>query len=392
MKPPLSALLPRPAHASRDGGAIRMHHLLAALVPAFRVRAFVLSAAGGASGEFPSGVDVVEIPHRAGPWRRAAAAGAGILGGAYPERIYRSSALEEALARAAATERPAWVVALSYHLGIAALRSGAPAWIDFQNLDSEIWRRLGETASRAAVRAFARNQSPRVEALERRLVREAGGISCVSMRDARALEAFSPRTAPLTVPNGVDLSRFAFRAEPAAEELLFFAGDLSWPPNAEGIRWFRDRVWALVRSRRPEARAEILGRGAPRDLLARRDEGLRFLGEGEDAREHWKHASVAFVPLLAGGGTRLKILEAAACGVPVVSTPVGAEGLDLVPGSEIAVAETPEAFADAIASLLSQPDARRRQAAAARRRVESRYDWTPIGEAFARELLRRSAR
>jgi hypothetical protein len=193
MKPPLSALLPRPAHASRDGGAIRMHHLLAALVPAFRVRAFVLSAAGGASGEFPSGVDVVEIPHRAGPWRRAAAAGAGILGGAYPERIYRSSALEEALARAvAANGRPgSWRSLITWVS--AALRSGAPAWIDFQNLDSEIWRRLGETASRAAVRAFARNQSPRVEALERRLVREAGGISCVSMRDARALEAFSPR-------------------------------------------------------------------------------------------------------------------------------------------------------------------------------------------------------
>jgi glycosyltransferase involved in cell wall biosynthesis len=392
MKPHLYALLPRPAHASRDGGSIRMHHLLAAVAPVFRVRAFVLASLGAARGEFPASVEVVEIPHRAGRWRRAAAAGAGLFSGAYSERLYRSRALDRALAHAVTAERPAWVVAFSYHLGPAALRSGAPAWIDFQNLDSEIWSRLGKTASRSAVRAFARNQAPRVAALERRLVAAVDGISCVSARDARAIEALSPRAAPLTVPNGVDLLRFAFRAEPASEELLFFAGDLSWPPNAEGIRWFRERVWPLVRRQRPQARVEVLGRGAPRDLVARRDEGFRLLGEGEDARAHWREAAVGIVPLLAGGGTRLKILEAAACGVPVVSTAVGAEGLDMVPGSEIALAETPEAFADAIATLLSQPDARRRQAAAARRRVESRYDWAPIGDAFARELLRRSAR
>src|SRR5262245_11230595 len=212
MKPSLYALLPRPAHASRDGGAIRMHHLLAALAPVFRVRALVLTSPDAARGEYPAGVEVSEIPHRVGRWRRAGAAGAGLLSGAYSERLYRSRALDDAIAGAVATERPAWVVALFYHLGPAALRSGAPAWIDFQNLDSEIWSRLGNTASRAAVRAYARVQSPRVAALERRLVGKADGISCVSARDARALEALSPRTAPLVVANGVDLSRFAFRA------------------------------------------------------------------------------------------------------------------------------------------------------------------------------------
>jgi glycosyltransferase involved in cell wall biosynthesis len=100
-------------------------------------------------------------------------------------------------------------------------------------------------------------------------------------------------------------------------------------------------------------------------------------------------AAVAVVPLLAGGGSRLKILEAAASGVPVVSTAVGAEGLDFVADREIAIHDQPEAFADAVARLLADPAAARSQAAAARARVEALYDWKRIGPRFARALAGR---
>ena len=99
---------------------------------------------------------------------------------------------------------------------------------------------------------------------------------------------------------------------------------------------------------------------------------------------------MAVVPLLSGGGTRLKILEAAACGVPVVATSVGAEGLDLAAGQEILLADEPEAFASAVAGLLADPETRRRQADAARARVELQYGWKQICESFARELVRRA--
>jgi glycosyltransferase involved in cell wall biosynthesis len=100
---------------------------------------------------------------------------------------------------------------------------------------------------------------------------------------------------------------------------------------------------------------------------------------------------VAVVPLQAAAGTRLKILEAAACGVPVVSTSVGAEGLELWDGSEIRIADDPEDFARAVTGLLADGDARRRQAVAARHRVEQLYAWDSIGRSFSRELLRRRA-
>src|SRR5439155_27379068 len=105
----------------------------------------------------------------------------------------------------------------------------------------------------------------------------------------------------------------------------------------------------------------------------------------------WRRAAVAIVPLLTGGGTRLKILEAAACGVPVVATPVGAEGLDFADGDEIAVASGAPEFAAAIARLLTEPGARPLQATAAPRRVEGQYGWAAIGRRFGEMLRERTA-
>jgi glycosyltransferase involved in cell wall biosynthesis len=390
MKPLLVSLLARPPHPWRDGSAIRNFHLLAALGAEFRVRALALRAPHLPAGEYPPGIEATELEQAPRGSRRVRAVLRSLAGREpYAVLLYRSPAQEAALRAEISRERPAWVLAHGYHMGPAAARGGAPWWIDFHNLDSEIWARVGQTSSPVA-RAFARSQAPRVASLEARLAADAGGMSCVSERDARALAGIAPGRPVSVVPNGVDLSRYQFRAEPAGDEILFFVGDLSWPPNAEGIRWFRDDVWPRVAASRPQARVEILGRGAPRDLHSVGDR-FRLLGEGGDTRPLWERAAVAVVPLLAGGGTRLKILEAAACGVPVVATPVGAEGLELEPGVEISIGSGAESFAEEIRRLLSDPEARRLQAAAARRKVEKLYDWAAIGAAFARELRGRGA-
>ena len=305
-----------------------------ALAGEFRVRAFALvdpDPDRRYAGEAPPGVELESVPQTPRGRRRAAAlAGSLVGGGAYSARLYRSALLERRLAVAAREERPAWVLAHSYHVAPAALSTGAPVWIDFHNLDSEIWKRVAETAGSPARRAFARLQAPRVARLESELAAAASGISCVSERDAGAIRALGARAVPIVAPNGVDLERYAMRAAQPEGEVVFFVGDLSWPPNAEAVRWLRDRVWPELVRRRPKARAEILGRGAPPDLAPHASgNGFVLLGEGGDTRPHWARASVAVVPLLAGGGTRLKILEAAASGVPVVATPVGAEGLEL---------------------------------------------------------------
>jgi glycosyltransferase involved in cell wall biosynthesis len=392
MKPLLFSVLPRPPHSSRDGLAIRNYHLLAALSREFRVRAFSLldPARAYGRGEVPE-VEIEWVAQARRGLRRPLAAGASLLGGApYSERLYRSRRLRRRLAEEHARERPSWTVAHSYHVAPEALSAGGRVWIDFHNLDSELWERMGRTSSSALARLFARRQAPGVRRLEGRLAASAAGLSCVSQRDARALVAAGAATEPLVVANGVDLERYRFRSGPAPEETVFFVGDLTWPPNVEAVRWLGREIWPRVRTLRPSARAEILGRGAPRDLAGLSAADFVLAGEGGDTRPHWARASVAVVPLLAGGGTRLKILEAAACGVPVVSTSIGAEGIDFVPEQEIRLRDGAEEFAAAVAELLADPAAAGRQALAARARVEASYGWERIGRAFAAELARRS--
>jgi glycosyltransferase involved in cell wall biosynthesis len=394
MKPFLYSVFPRPPHPSRDGLAIRNYHLLEALTEHFEVRAFSLLDPERAygRGRLPTGVAVEWVPQRPRGARRVAAVAASLTTGrSYSEILYNSAELSLRVAEACASRPPRWIVAHSYHVAPLVMDGGAPVWIDFHNVDSEIWQRMGQSASSIPRRAFARTQAPRIRALESALAGRAAGISCVSARDAAALMALGAAGQPLVVPNGADLSRYAFREGPPAEEMILFVGDLSWPPNAEGIRWFARHVWPLVHKQRPIAWVEVLGRGAPADLERLGAANFVFSGEGDDTRPHWARAAVGIVPLLAGGGTRLKILEAAACGVPVVSTHVGAEGLELKAGEEIRLHDEPEQFAAAIVRLFADREAARRQAEAARARVEALYDWARIGREFAAELARRAA-
>jgi glycosyltransferase involved in cell wall biosynthesis len=387
MKATLLSILPRPPHPTRDGLAIRNYHLLRALAESFSVKAFTLRAPHLPAGEYPAGVDVTEVPQPRRESRRVVAAAASLaLGEAYSARLYQSRALDDALAAAVRGSRPAWVVAHAYHVGPAALAASRPAWIDFHNVDSRIWARMGETGRSLASRVFARRQVPRVERFERDLLERADGVSCVSSVDEGEMRRLAPNARPLVVPNGVDLTRYGFRGHAPASAgpgPLLFVGDLTWPPNAEGLAWFAEKVWQLLAS--SGLRVEVLGRGAPAELV-RAAPDWTFLGEGGDTRPLWARATAAIVPLLAGGGTRLKILEAAACGAPVVSTRVGAEGLGFADGSEILLRDDPAGFADAVLRLAGNQAFAEGLAAAARARVEREFDWRAIGERLARRL------
>jgi glycosyltransferase involved in cell wall biosynthesis len=235
-----------------------------------------------------------------------------------------------------------------------------------------------------AVRPSERRDLARVEALERRAI--AGGALQIlsSELDMSRLLARHPAARARVVPNGADLA--ALGAPPSFLERdvgrLLWLGSLDYPPNVQGLVAFLRACWPALRAARPALLLEVVGSGASHLLGDLRIDGVRLLGEVEDPRAALARAGALVVPLVVGGGTRLKLLEAAALGVPIVATRVAAEGLPFEDGREARLVERIEDLGPAALEVLDQREAARERCLAARAMVEARYDWSRAGEAL----------
>lgn len=187
------------------------------------------------------------------------------------------------------------------------------------------------------------------------------------------------------VSNGANIPATTF-PESAAPRLLF-VGSLSYMPNIDGLLWFVRESWPLVLQALPAATLTIVG-SAPLPRVSELHDGERIFvhADVESVDEYYLQTSVSIVPLRAGGGTRLKILDSFAFGRPVVSTTIGSEGLSVQDGRELLVRDEPAAFARACAELISNGTLRRQLVASARTLVEREYSWTRVGETM-RELV-----
>lgn len=217
-----------------------------------------------------------------------------------------------------------------------------------------------------------------------RLTRYAA-LTAVSEEEAEAVRRTARGVPVAVIPNGVDTRRYTPR-DPAraVPGRLIYNGGLGYKPNADAVRWFvRDILPEVVR-RVPEAHLVVTGR---KDIPAAREfegvAGVHLTGLLLDLREALSDATIAVAPLREGGGTRLKILEAWAAGLPVVSTLVGAMGLGAVDGTHLMLADAAAQFATRVVNLLQNPTEQARLAENARRYVESRYDWSAIGAELA---------
>jgi glycosyltransferase involved in cell wall biosynthesis len=195
-----------------------------------------------------------------------------------------------------------------------------------------------------------------------------------------------PGLSPSVVPNGVDMafytSQFPAHDDPCgwpSEQDLVFTGKMDFRPNVDAVLWFAQEVAPLLRQASPSPRFWIVGQNPhPRLAALANQPGVVLTGRVDDVRPYIAAAGVYAVPLRIGGGTRLKVLEAMAMGKAIVSTRLGCEGFDLVPGQEMLIADTPAEFAAAVLALLHDPDRRERMGRAARRFAESWYDWSAI--------------
>jgi polysaccharide biosynthesis protein PslH len=230
-------------------------------------------------------------------------------------------------------------------------------------------------------------EAPRTLAFERHAVRACSSCLAVSAADAEAARSLLGASSVHLVPNGVDTSYFMPSAMPIETGSLLFTGRMNYPPNVDAARFFAREILPLVREAAPHARFHIVGADPTADVRALASEAVVVHGRVDDVRPFLANSEVVVVPVRSGGGTRLKVLEAAASGKPIVSTHLGVEGLDFG-ADDVVIADDALAFAHAVLSLLGNPDARR---AIGRRAqlVAGRYEWSKIGEAF-RGILEQS--
>lgn len=188
-------------------------------------------------------------------------------------------------------------------------------------------------------------------------------------------------------PTGVDLGAFGAGAGAAGASapLVVFVGSMDWEANADGILWFTDQVWPRIAAARPDAVLRVVGRNPPARIRELASAQIEVTGTVPSVVEHLHAAAVVIVPLRIGGGTRLKIYEAMAARRPVVSTRVGAEGLDVAHGTDILLEDEPASFAGAVVRLLGDATERTRVGDAAAT-TAARFDWPNVMRQFEASL------
>ncbi len=252
------------------------------------------------------------------------------------------------------------------------------------NVESIIWERHATTASNPLARFYFGLQARRMLAWERHVCRQVQHIVAVSPADADRMRRMFDVSNVSDVPTGVDLDFFAPSGDRKRIADLVFVGSMDWLPNIDAIRYFVGEVLPLIRRTRPNCSLAIVGRlpGPEITGLAAKDPNITVTGTVKDVRPYLWGSTVSIVPLRIGGGTRLKIYEAIAAKVPVVSTTVGAEGLDITHPTHFRRADTPEAFAAECLSLLDHEIERERLVAAAWESVSSRFSWETVTRQF----------
>ncbi|MCB1232585.1 MAG: glycosyltransferase [Verrucomicrobiae bacterium] len=266
-----------------------------------------------------------------------------------------------------------------------------PAVLFQHNVESQIWQRLTEEKTNTPSRFYFRNQYRRMFRAERRLSADFDGVITVSPEDSRfCREEYGLTNILGEVPTGVDTDYFAPPANREPERgLIGFLGSMDWMPNVECVQHFARDIFPDIKARHPEARFRIIGRSPTSSVrqLAAESPDIEVTGTVEDVRPHLDSCEVLVVPLRSGGGTRIKIFEAMAQGVPVVSTMIGAEGLPVTHERDILIADDPGEFGNAVVRLIEDAQLAKTLSTNARQKLVAEHSWESVTRKFVELCL-----
>ena len=274
----------------------------------------------------------------------------------------------------------------------AAEREAPAAGRGLHNIDYELARQYARAGASLAHRLHAGVNWRKLRREELGTYRDADGVCLCSAEDERRLLKEIPGARTAVIPNAADVEYYQPRPTdppPDGHTVVFF-GLLSYAPNIDGVIYFIQKIWPRVAEAHPKARFKIIGGKPPRSLQLLAGPRVELTGFVPDLRPHLAAAAAVVVPLRLGGGTRLKIVEAMAMGKAVVSTSLGAEGIEGLPGRDLLIEDQPEAFAGAVNRLLGDPELAARIGQSARSLAVEKYSWrgaVRMLEVFYRGIL-----
>lgn len=276
-------------------------------------------------------------------------------------------------------------------MGGYRMPEGAKVIIDQHNMEFEVLQRSYKRQGSLLRKGYNWAESKLLASAEIARCRRAALVVVTSERERIAFERLLPSQRCVVVPNGVDTDYFASgetdARTPVRPHQVVYTGSMDYFPNVDAVLYFAARCWPTVRERVPDATWMIVGRNPPPEIrrLAQTP-GVTVTGSVNDVRPYLGESAVALAPLRIGGGTRLKILEALAMRKAVVSTALGCEGLDVVHGTHLLVADGPDGYSEAVIELLQDPAKRDELGSRGRALVESAYSWERCGARLLRAV------
>ncbi len=246
------------------------------------------------------------------------------------------------------------------------------------NVEHLIWRQVAQSCTNSLKRWYLKHLSLTLRAYELEHLNDYDGVVCITKNDAEVFRQAGCRKPVVSIPFGVDSGEVpSVEVEP---DSLFHIGAMDWLPNQESIRWMLEEVWPVVHREVPQAKLYLAGRKMPSQWMNATIEGVSVIGEVPDAMYFIGSKKINVVPLLSGSGIRVKIIEAMSIGKTVITTTVGAQGIDYTDGENILIADTPEQFARQIKRCLDDDAFCSRVGEAAAQLVADQYDRKKLAE------------
>lgn len=241
------------------------------------------------------------------------------------------------------------------------------------NLEYIIWERLSNTEEKRLKKLYLKHLAKNLKAYELDVINKVDAIASISTKDTQRFMDHNCSVPIESFPFGIDLQTIPFQPrETESESIQFFhIGSMDWSPNQEGILWLIDEV---IRETEDSFQIHLAGRNMPDWIFREESEKIKVHGEVESAFDFMNAYDVMLVPLLSASGIRVKIIEGMALGKCIISTGIGAEGIDYKDGENILIANTPEQFRDKIDYIIKNPEESRRIGENARKLIESKFD------------------